>query len=691
MVAHSPVLRGACAPSWVALWLMIASNAWSAETAPVPHTVEELFRWPVIRDTTLSPDGKRVAIAMELPGKGGDIIMIVDAARIRDESATRKLSLYEPGRLRMEWVGWANDGRILFGARFRSDAQMKELGFKPAVRIAEPNSRRAFAIDTDGRNPAILFGNEKDLLRSTYDLSTIIDYTPSDPRHVVMAAYSGTGTDLYRVDVYSGEPMRIARGNIMTFDWETEDGEPALRYDTNKRRSVISVFGRDAQDEKDWTLITRYSMKELQTPDWSYAGDAPGSGRIYVRTRHGGGDTHAIHEYDIPSKTIGALVTQVPGFDMDRSLLIEGQYAGALYIADRYTYVFREKPLQRHVNGIEGYFRKESNVLIHGLDRGRTRMLVYARGPRAPGDYYLYDMVANQLDFLVSARPWLKPERLAPMEVRKSRMRDGTTISSYLTRPLGRQGPLPLVVLPHGGPESRDLLDFDPHAQALAAQGWLVLQPNFRGSSGYGRKFAQAGHRQWAKLMQDDLTDAAQELVTEGLADRNRIVIYGASYGGYAALAGAVTTPDLYRAAVSVAGPGNLPEMLSYVRSEDGSDAESYRYWVRSIGDPKKDKAEIEAASPELQARRIRIPILLAHGAEDDVVPVSQSRRMKRALERAGKPVEYVEFASETHGEWSAENDTKLMNTVVAFLKRAIEAAPAASATSSAAAADPGR
>lgn len=676
------------------VWLALSPGAWSVEPPPssfVPHTVEELFRWSVIRDATLSPDGKQVALAMEVGGKGGDIIVIVDAGRIRDESATRKLSLYEPGRLRIEWVGWANDSRILFGARFRSDAQMKALGFKPAVRIAEPNSRRAFAIDTDGRNPTILFGNEKDLIRSTYDLSTVIDYTPADPKHVVMAAYSGTGTDLYRVDVHTGAPTRIARGNIMTFDWETEEGEPALRYDTNKRRSVISVFGRDRQDEKDWTLITRYSTRELMTPDWSYAGDAPGTGKIYVRTRHGGGDTHAIHEYDIPSKTIGALVSQVPGYDMDQSLLIEGQYAGGTYVADRYTYLFREKVLQRHFNGIEDYFRKEANVFIHGLDRARSRMLVYARGPRAPGDYYLYDMVANQLDFLVSARPWLKPDRLAPTEVRRSLMRDGTTITSYLTRPPHRQGPLPLVVMPHGGPEIRDSLDFDPHAQALAAQGWLVLQPNFRGSGGYGRRFAEAGYRQWARLMQDDLTDAAQELVTEGLADRNRIVIYGASYGGYAALAGAVTTPDLYRAAVSVAGVGNLPEILSYVRSEDGSDSESYRYWLRSIGDPKGDRAAIEAASPELNAGRIRIPIFLAHGVEDDVVPVAQSRRMKRALERAGKTVEYLEFPEETHSDWSQENDTRLMNRVIAFLNRALEKAPASGAASTAAATNLGR
>jgi dipeptidyl aminopeptidase/acylaminoacyl peptidase len=239
--------------------------------------------------------------------------------------------------------------------------------------------------------------------------------------------------------------------------------------------------------------------------------------------------------------------------------------------------------------------------------------------------------------------------------------------------------------MPHGGPEIRDQLDFDPHAQALAAQGWLVLQPNFRGSGGYGRKFAEAGYRQWAKRMQDDLTDAAQELVAEGLADRNRIAIYGASYGGYAALAGAVMTPELYRAAISVAGPGNLLEMLSYVRSEDGSDAESYQYWLRSIGDPKTDRAALEAASPELHARLVQVPVFLVHGAKDDVVPVAQSRRMKRALERAGRKVEYLEFPDEGHSDWSEENDTKLMNSVIAFLQRALATSPAGAPSSAAA------
>jgi len=196
-----------------------------------------------------------------------------------------------------------------------------------------------------------------------------------------------------------------------------------------------------------------------------------------------------------------------------------------------------------------------------------------------------------------------------------------------------------------------------------------VLQPNFRGSGGYGLAFAEAGYRQWARRMQDDVTDAVNDLVKRGLVDPDRIAIYGASYGGYAALVGAIQTPDLYKAAVSLAGVSDLDQFMAYVRREDGDDSATYQYWVKAIGDPKRDKESINAISPAVRASEIRIPVLLMHGTGDEIVPPKQSEEMKKALEKAGKPVKYIKFEGQPHSSWDTEEEIRQIEAAIEFLK----------------------
>jgi dipeptidyl aminopeptidase/acylaminoacyl peptidase len=273
----------------------------------------------------------------------------------------------------------------------------------------------------------------------------------------------------------------------------------------------------------------------------------------------------------------------------------------------------------------------------------------------------------------MSGRPWLDPNRLASTEVRKITMRDGAEITTYLTSLGSSTNKRPLVVMPHGGPEARDSIGFAPIVQAFAAQGWLVLQLNFRGSDGYGTRFAEAGHRQWSGLMQDDVTDAVGELIHDALVQPDRIVIYGASYGGYAALAGAVSTPDLYRAAVAVAGVSDLTAFLRFEKYRDDGDAVLYDHWVKLIGDPKTDSAALRAASPSQRANEIHIPVLLMHGSTDNVVPLEQSRIMKASLDHARKNVQLEIFDGEGHSFWSRPNEVKQTNDAIAFFKHVLE------------------
>ena len=486
-----------------ALLLSLAPALAGAQSKP--PTVEELLREPVIRDVALSRDGKRLAVVGKF-GDKRDVIAIVDTERMTEPAGVRKFAIGQEGMHTPLWVMWANDRRLLIGMQVGVDAFPFVAG------------RQVQAIDPDGANPVALFSDAPVGARFGLNLSRIVDITPEDPDHIVMAAWNRDRTDLYRVNVNTGVAESIARGRFNTIGWETEDGRAALRYDINRRGTEMSIYGHDAENEDDWSRIAKIRMDEV-VKEWEFAGDAAGVGNIFVRARRDGADTRNIYRYDLRTKTTGEIVAQAPGYDMDDAFAIDGEYAGASYVADTTTYLLKDPRLQGHWNAVSRYFKGLANVRIVEIDKDHTKMLLYVVGPQAPGDYYLYDFARTKLELFVTNHPWLEPETLASVEVLKSPMRDGTTITTYLTRPNAAKGPLPLVVLPHGGPERRDAIAFDPLAQAFAAQGWLVLQPNFRGSGGYGKAFAEAGHRQWSKRMQDDVTDAVQDLIKRQIAD----------------------------------------------------------------------------------------------------------------------------------------------------------------------------
>jgi dipeptidyl aminopeptidase/acylaminoacyl peptidase len=291
-------------------------------------------------------------------------------------------------------------------------------------------------------------------------------------------------------------------------------------------------------------------------------------------------------------------------------------------------------------------------------------------GPREPPGYYIYlteqrtiDAIGVERDALVNA---LRPRAT----VINYKARDGKDLTGYLTAPAGAspQDKLPLVLMPHGGPETRDTMTFDPWVQYLVARGYAVFQPNFRGSEGYGKAFAESGYGQWGRKMQDDLTDGVKALIEQGVADAARVCIVGASYGGYAALAGAALTPDLYKCAVSIAGISDLDDFIGWRKRNWGADSEGYTYWLKAIGDPDKDEQRLREVSPLTQAAKIRIPILLIHGTDDFIVPIAQSKAMKHALDKTGRKTELITLENEGHSYWAARSEKLAMTAIDNFL-----------------------
>lgn len=638
----------------------------SAGAAPSPHSIAELFSEPQVRDADLAPDGRHVALAMASGEQQSDTIAVIELTADGRIGAQQRIALPEQQDIRIEWVQWATSNRLLVSLVFNAGLTAREIGSHVARGYGLLPTRRVYALDADGRNFRMLFSGSRSMVRRTLDLGRVVDMSAAGEGRIVMAAWVDSRINLFSVDIYSGVATVIAGGGPYTYAWEAENGQAVLRYDISAHGTTISVYGR-ASPQGRWELLTRYAQRD-DAPEWEFAGDAPGPGKIYVRARQGGEDKASIHVYDIATRAFGERIATQPDYDLGRAYTVRGRLIGVSYISDRQQYLLTDKVMQRHMDGIDRYFGGAANVTFAGLDDSGTRALLRVDGSLAPIDWYYYDVGQRNLQLLSTAFPSLEPERLTPTEVLRSPMRDGTAITSYLTRPRAATGPLALVVMPHGGPEVRDSLGYDPFVQALAAQGWAVLQPNFRGSSGYGKAFAEAGYRQWGLRMQDDVTDAVRDLLTRGIVDPRRIAIVGASYGGYAALAGAVVTPDLYCAVVSRAGISDLVAMQKWERRDEGADSEVYRYWVKVIGDPKADEVALRAASPRLRASEFRVPVLLVHGVDDDNVPVQQSRMMKDALLAAGKPVRLIEVTGEGHSSWSIENDRKYVEDVIAFL-----------------------
>lgn len=308
-------------------------------------------------------------------------------------------------------------------------------------------------------------------------------------------------------------------------------------------------------------------------------------------------------------------------------------------------------------------------VTLQSWSSDRRKIVVRVDSARLGPAYALVDMNTHTADWLGVEYIDLKPEDISARTPIRYKAADGMEIGGYLTLPRDRDPhALPLVVLPHGGPHARDTPGFDWWAQALASRGYAVLQPNFRGSDGFGWEFLQAGFGEWGRKMQTDLSDGVRYLAAQGVIDPKRVCIVGASYGGYAALAGATIDHGVYRCAVAVAGVSNLRDMVAEDLDTSGHEAE--RFWLRYIGAKNRRDPVLTSYSPALRANEADVPVLLIHGRDDTTVPISHSRQMADALRRAGKPVEFIELPSEDHYLSRGATRLQMLKATVAFLEK---------------------
>lgn len=627
-----------------------------------PPTIAHFLDSSPLVDFAISPNGARLAVLMQGEDERGRV-NVVDA---QTRSVQHTIALAD--NMQPLWVMWANDERLLVAVI------VGEFSFS-ASRITFP-AARVIAVDPNGQNMAALFENQSRMLRSNLNLAVVTDILPDDHDHILMPGYRGGDLDLWRVNVYTGAAERVATGGPSTYAWKTDAaGQPSFRFDVNRRGTVITILAPDASGR--WRRVATVRQEDL--PEFEPVAAGPRPGVHYVLARPEGADRTGVYLYDIQQGQFLETVASDPRVDIAGVFVKPrtSEYLGYFTFDDVYRTYFTDRQIQAHMDGLRRFFGEDASFDIVDMSDDRRMWIVSAQGPSDPGAVYLYDRQQRRIEPLTPLNPAVDADQLGASRVVRYAARDGVEITGYLTLPAGGgAGPHPLILMPHGGPEVRDLFTYDRDAQFLATRGYAVFRPNFRGSSGYGRAFAEAGYGEWGGRMQDDLTDAVAHLVSAGVADPARVCIMGYSYGGYAALAGAAFTPDAYRCAISVAGVSDLVEQARYVIRE-GEDWEG-DYVRRSIGDPRTDRDRMASRSPALHAANIRIPILLMHGDQDTVVPVDQSRRMERALRRAGRDVRYVAVAGEGHSYWSDAHQTTLYTEIETFLARHLPAAPTA-------------
>ncbi len=468
--------------------------------------------------------------------------------------------------------------------------------------------------------------------------------------------------DPYLINIETGA-LTLLFDNKKNYDAWITDNAGVIRL-ASKTDGVNITWNYRNSDKDTFTALVTTSFKE----SFSAASFDKDNKHIYALTNIGR-DKVALVEYDpIAKKEVKELYSNK---DYDLSNIFYDRKKQALvnvtWDAEKRESHFFDKEWEEVQQVLDKKFEGYQADIV-AYDDARTKAIVWAGNDRSPARYYLYDFKTKESKEAANPYPWINEKQMSHMKPITYTTRDGLTIHAYLTLPVGVDAKnLPVVVNPHGGPWARDSWYFNNEVQFLANRGYAVLQMNYRGSTGYGRKFWESSFKEWGKKMQDDITDGVEYLKKEGIADSKRIAIYGGSYGGYATLAGITFTPDLYAAAVDYVGVSNMFTFMNTIPP----------YWKpyldqfhEMVGDPKKDSVLLADASPALHADKIKTPLFVAQGANDPRVNKAESDQMVAALKKRGVDVEYMVKDDEGHGFHNQDNQYDFYGAMEKFLDK---------------------
>jgi len=629
------------------LILAFAATMSAARAAP---PLEAYGRLPAVEQAELSPDGQHYALV----ARDG----VQRRLYVRKIDGTPEY-ISGLGDIRLRDLTWAGpDHLLVFGGG---------TVYRPVAGIPRQEFTGVIHIDVPSRKSYVVFGKSNTLLDAVfgwYGAAKIdgkwyayVGGVPFEKTRPTFQARGNVYPDLYKVDLDTGRPSLIDASDARRQWVIAADGSVVAqaKYDSTGRN--VSIF-RGLSDNQP--LVTTQSLGS-QTSLLGL-GRTPGSILYSARTNDG----LTVRELRPGGSAEGEVLLS----DVDAEHPLRDRETGLLIGSagrDNAPKLF-DPARQKRVDDARKAFPGVRVGLV-SYDRDFTHLIMVTDGPKDAGTYWLVDLIQRDASPIGQARPELKPEDVGPVRMVKYKAGDGLEMEGVLTLPLGREAKgLPLVVLPHGGPiVPGDDVSFDWWAQAFASRGYAVFQPNYRGTLGYGEAFRKAAFGEYGRKMQTDLSDGVAALAKEGLVDPKRVCIVGASYGGYAALAGVTLQQGIYRCAVAVAGPSDMDKMVSWIRERAGGDMRSVSFW-KSLGGAVGNQ-NLAAVSPARIADKASAPILLIHGESDTVVPIEQSRMMEKALRQAGKPVELLVMPSEDH--WLSLEATRqlMLSRAVAFVE----------------------
>lgn len=625
------------------------ANAKAVEKLPV----EVFAKLPTISHFKLSPDGTQFAYITPSKGRKNLVIQALDGSKA--------VSLPPIGEAEIFRFWWATNERLLIGLKMAST--------KRGVGITTTETR-LLAIDATLKNSAWIVKpstikklggrNSKIKLPPPQIQTNIIDLLPDDPDHILLSANGrlDNKNQVRKINILTGDYDELRSGSRGIQNWYTNhQGQLSFGNGYDKSTWYASLRMPDGK----WRDIT--DLKAFDSFDFeNFTED---NNIIYV-SGHSEFGTTGLYKMDLTSGEIIEPVFEHEKVDIDSTVHHPrtGQVIGVAYTVDRRLYHYFDPEFAK-IQRIVQKSLKNPNVSIVEKVKGKAQYVVFASNDTDPGVYYWYDHNKKALSFISPTRPDIDPEQMASVKPVSIPMRDGTYIPGYLTLPKGKAAKdLATVILPHGGPPARDSASWDFIAQFLANRGYAVLQPNFRGSDGYGYQFQKKGEKQWGGLMQRDVTDATKWLIDEGIAAGDKVCIAGASYGGYAALMGVIQESGLYKCAVSINGVTNMQSMKINDKKFLGG-----RAWTKNMGlEGSKDKD----VSPYHQAQRVSAPVLVMSSKDDTRLDFDWSQDFHKRLKKLKKDSTYVLIEDGGHSMVTEKSRLTMLQNMEKFLAKHI-------------------
>ncbi|WP_035373847.1 alpha/beta hydrolase family protein [Pseudoduganella violaceinigra] len=648
---------------------LAAAPAALAVAAPPP--AEAFFENPVFSGAVIAPDGKHLAAKIGAKGKR-NMLAVVDLTTQK----TQVVAHFSDTDIRN--VQWVNEQRLMFDTQDTQTAQ-GDIRFAPGLYAVDRDGGRFKQLASRRGQGVKQSSVQRDMLPLNTAMLRQAGAQDSDWVYVEDLSVDNWGiagdSRLLRLNTVTGKTQSIERpGDVQSWLLDQE-GRPRLAYSLAK--GEVSIKVRD-DENTPWRRLTTFKALGL-APD-AISPLAFGTGNtLYVKALRGADNT-SVFRLDLASGKMDEkpLIT-LDGYDFRGRLVIQGgKLVGVHYLQDGEGSQWFDPALQALQADIDKLLPQTVNMLDLPAGLQAQNVLVRAYSDVRPSSYYVYDRAAKSLNKVGDTYPAIDSSQMGHQEQVRIKARDGMEVPAMLTLPAQKDAKkLPMVVLVHGGPYLRGTSwGWKPDVQFLASRGYAVLEPEFRGSTGYGEKLFVSGWKQWGLKMQDDIADATKWAVAQGYADPQRICIAGASYGGYATLMGLVNDPGLYRCGVEWAGVTDLKLLVTgHTMYRDDASEESRKYGIPElIGDPEKDAERFQATSPIQQAHRITQPLLMAHGGADLRVPLVHGLQLRDAVQRNNKQVEWIEYEKEGHGWYLPANRIDFWTRVEAFLNRNIGA-----------------